>query len=61
MLWLSPTVLRTPYNMVKATFEALKLLQSPRSVAARRGRKVSDILGPRAGEGAPVAAEASDG
>jgi small subunit ribosomal protein S5 len=53
---------QNPYNMVKATFEALKLLQSPRSVAARRGRKVSDILGPRAGaEGAPVAAEASDG
>jgi len=53
---------QNPYNMVKATFEALKLLQSPRSVAARRGRKVSDILGPRAGsEGAAVAAEASDG
>ncbi|NKB20818.1 MAG: 30S ribosomal protein S5 [Alphaproteobacteria bacterium] len=53
---------QNPYNMVKATFEALKLLQSPRSVAARRGRKVSDILGPRGGtENAPVAAEASDG
>jgi small subunit ribosomal protein S5 len=53
---------QNPYNMVKATFEALKLLQSPRSVAARRGRKVSDILGPRAdAEGAVVAAEASDG
>jgi small subunit ribosomal protein S5 len=53
---------QNPYNMVKATFEALKLLQSPRSVAARRGRKVSDILGPRAdAEGAAVAAEASDG
>ena len=53
---------QNPYNMVKATFEALKLLQSPRSVAARRGRKVSDILGPRAdAEGAAVVAEASDG
>ncbi len=53
---------QNPYNMVKATFEALKHLQSPRSVAARRGRKVSDILGPRAGsETAPVAAEATDG
>jgi len=53
---------QNPYNMVKATFEALKLLQSPRSVAARRGRKVSDILGPRAdAESAAVAAEASDG
>jgi small subunit ribosomal protein S5 len=53
---------QNPYNMVKATFEALKLLQSPRSVAARRGRKVSDILGPRAdAEGAAVVVEASDG
>ena len=36
---------QNPYNMVKATFTALSTLQSPRSVAARRGRKVSDILG----------------
>ena len=40
---------QNPYNMVKATFKALGRLQSPRSVAARRGRKVSDILGPRTG------------
>ena len=40
---------QNPYNMVKATFKALGLLQSPRSVAARRGRKVSDILGSRSG------------
>lgn len=36
-----------PYNMVKATFVALSSIQAPRAVAARRGRKVSDILGPR--------------
>ena len=40
---------QNPYNMVKATFKALGRLQSPRSVAARRGRKVSDILGSRGG------------
>ena len=40
---------QNPYNMVKATFNALGRLQSPRSVAARRGRKVSDILGSRGG------------
>ena len=40
---------QNPYNMVKATFKALGRLQSPRSVAARRGRKVSDVLGSRAG------------
>lgn len=36
-----------PYNMVKATFEALKGVQSPRQVAGRRGRKVSDIVAQR--------------
>jgi len=30
-----------PYNMVRATFDALKHQDSPRSVAARRGIKVS--------------------
>ena len=38
-----------PHNMVKATFAALANLNSPRSVANRRGKKVSEILGPRAG------------
>jgi small subunit ribosomal protein S5 len=33
-----------PYNMVRATFDALKHQASPRSVAARRGKKVSDVL-----------------
>jgi len=33
-----------PYNMVRATFDALKKQTSPRSVAARRGKKVSDVL-----------------
>ena len=36
-----------PYNMVHATFEALKLMQSPRSVASRRSKKVSDIVSNR--------------
>ncbi|MFO1012441.1 MAG: 30S ribosomal protein S5 [Caulobacteraceae bacterium] len=36
-----------PYNMVRATFEALKLQASPRQVAAKRGKKVSDIIGRR--------------
>jgi len=36
-----------PYNMVKATFEALRHIESPRQVAARRGRKVGDIVGRR--------------
>ena len=34
-----------PYNMVRATFEALSQLQSPRLVASRRGIKVSQVVG----------------
>ena len=34
-----------PYNMIRATFEALNEQTSPRSVAQRRGKKVSDLLG----------------
>jgi small subunit ribosomal protein S5 len=36
-----------PYNMIKATFEALKAMNSPRNVAAKRGKKVSEIVGRR--------------
>lgn len=32
-----------PHNMIRATFEALKDLDSPRSVAQRRGLKVSTL------------------
>ena len=38
---------RNPHNMVKATFAALQRVGSPRSVAARRGKKVAEILGKR--------------
>lgn len=41
-----------PYNMVKATFEALKSLRSPRMIAAKRGKKVADIVG-RRGDAVP--------
>jgi len=36
-----------PHNMIKAAFAALSSSTSPRAVAARRGKKVSDILGRR--------------
>lgn len=36
-----------PYNMVNATFAALQAMESPKSVAARRGKKVSDIVANR--------------
>jgi len=39
-----------PYNMVKATFEALENCASPRSIASKRGKKVGDIVSRRDGE-----------
>ncbi|MEO6395808.1 MAG: 30S ribosomal protein S5, partial [Devosia sp.] len=39
-----------PYNMVRATFDALKQVDSPRSVAARRGLKVSELQARRGQE-----------
>jgi small subunit ribosomal protein S5 len=36
-----------PHNMIKAAFEALENMMSPRAVAARRGLKVADIVGRR--------------
>ncbi|WP_296478752.1 30S ribosomal protein S5 [Roseinatronobacter sp.] len=35
---------QNPYNMVRATFDALRNSASPRQVAQRRGKKVADIL-----------------
>jgi small subunit ribosomal protein S5 len=36
-----------PYNVVRATFDALKGQENPRGVAARRNLKVSDIVARR--------------
>ena len=46
-----------PYNMVRATFDALRHEDSPRGVAARRGKKVSEIV-TRRRDGAEGAAAA---
>jgi small subunit ribosomal protein S5 len=48
-----------PYNMIRATFDALKSEDSPRGVAARRGKKVSEIIARRRdGAGEVAQAEA---
>jgi small subunit ribosomal protein S5 len=47
---------QNPYNMIRATMDGLKQETSPRQVAARRGKKVADIL--RKPETEAVAAEA---
>ena len=50
-----------PYNMVNATFDALKSMESPRQIAARRGKKVSDIVSAReTSRGGKVEAPAQD-
>jgi len=36
-----------PHNMVKATFDALTSMRSPRAIAAKRGKKVGEIIGRR--------------
>jgi small subunit ribosomal protein S5 len=46
-----------PYNMVRATFDALKNQDSPRSVAARRSMKVSTLQARRREEGVEATAE----
>jgi small subunit ribosomal protein S5 len=46
-----------PYNMVRATFNALKHQDSPRSVAARRNIKVSALQARRLGGDAETVAE----
>ena len=34
-----------PHNMIKATFDAFNSMYSPRNIASKRGRKVSEIFG----------------
>ena len=46
-----------PYNLVRATFDALKREDSPRAVAARRGLKVSQLQARRREGGEDATAE----
>lgn len=46
-----------PYNMIRATFDALVSQTSPKSVAQRRGKKIADLLG--RGGGSHAEAEAA--
>ncbi|MEM9199077.1 MAG: 30S ribosomal protein S5 [Pseudomonadota bacterium] len=51
---------QNPYNMIRATIDGLRKEASPRMVAQRRGKKVSDIL-PRQTSDAPAETEAAAG
>ncbi|WP_250893561.1 30S ribosomal protein S5 [Croceibacterium selenioxidans] len=48
-----------PYNMIRATFDALATQTSPKSVAQRRGKKVADLLGRGGASEAEAEAEAA--
>lgn len=49
-----------PYNMVKATFAALEDIMSPRMVAARRNKKVGDIVSRREASQGAIGGDAAD-
>jgi small subunit ribosomal protein S5 len=48
-----------PYNMIRATFDALVSQTSPKSVAQRRGKKVADLLGRGGASAAEAEADAA--
>ena len=48
-----------PYNMIRATFDALVNQTSPKSVAQRRGKKIADLLGRGGASEAEAAADAA--
>ena len=48
-----------PYNMIRATFEALGEQTSPKSVAQRRGKKIADLLGRGGASSAEAEADAA--
>ena len=48
-----------PYNMIRATFDALQDQTSPKSVAQRRGKKVVDLLGRGGSSAAEAEADAA--
>ncbi len=50
---------QNPYNMIRATMDGLKKQGSPRNVAQRRGKKVSDILPARVDNPAAASQEAA--
>lgn len=48
---------QNPHNMIKATFAALKTINSPRMIAAKRGKKVGDVVAARDGANAVAVKE----
>ena len=49
-----------PYNMVRATFDALSKIESPRTTAAKRIKKIGEILANR-GKGGSAKEKVANG
>lgn len=49
-----------PHNMVKATFEALKTMRSPKAIAGKRGLKIGEVVSRRESTGKEIAAQAAN-
>ena len=49
-----------PHNMLKATFAALADMKSPRAIAAKRGKKVGDIVERREGKSEEAKSETKE-
>lgn len=48
-----------PHNMLKATFDALEGMKSPRAIAAKRGKAVGEIVDRREGKSSDATKEAA--
>ena len=48
-----------PHNMLKATFDALEGMKSPRAIAAKRGKAVGEIVDRREGKSSDASKEAA--
>jgi small subunit ribosomal protein S5 len=46
-----------PHNMLKATFNALECMKSPRAIAAKRGKAVGEIVERREGKAESIQTE----
>jgi ribosomal protein S5, bacterial/organelle type len=50
-----------PYNVVRATFDALRVQENPRAIAARRSKKYGEIVARRRDASSELEAPASEG
>ncbi|PZN12877.1 MAG: 30S ribosomal protein S5, partial [Proteobacteria bacterium] len=66
ILWVQGVVAKSlgpanPYNVVRATFDALRVQENPRAIAARRSKKYGEIVARRRDASSELEAPASEG